>query len=153
MNSKETVRTSEEGGTTTERKTNQRMKCRPTRGVVLPFLHSKFLSSGFKFVVLHTKFIIQLDKKFIVTDTKSSYSKTCFVPLKDTCQNFKPTSWKLWMQLLSNFQIMYRKLLDKKRNFRIFSRGVMSKNLVLSQHLKAHAKTLNPVLENFECGY
>jgi len=92
MNSKETVRTSEEGGTTTERKTNQRMKCRPTRGVVLPFLHSKFLSSGFKFVVLHTKFIIQLDKKFIVTDTKSSYSKTCFVPLKDTCQNFKPTS-------------------------------------------------------------
>jgi len=92
MNSKETVRTSEEGGTTTERKTNQRMKCRPTRGVVLPFLHSKFLSSGFKFVVLHTKFIIQLDKIFIVTDTKSSYSKTCFVPLKDTCQNFKPTS-------------------------------------------------------------
>ena len=45
------------------------------------------------------KFMIQLDKQFIVTDIKSSYLKTCFVPLK------------------------------------------------------THAKTLNPLLENFECSY
>ena len=57
------------------------------------------------------------------------------------------------MQLLSNFQIMYRKLLDKKKKFQNIQSGSNEQKLGLSQHLKAHAKTLNPVLENFECGY
>ena len=57
------------------------------------------------------------------------------------------------MQLLSNFQIMCRKLLDKKKGNLEYSIGSNEQKFGSSQHLKAHAKTLNPVLENFECGY
>ena len=42
-------------------------------------------------------------------------------------------------------------LLDKK--FVVLDTKVHIKKLPLSQPLKAHAKTLNPLLENFECRY
>ena len=42
-------------------------------------------------------------------------------------------------------------LLDKK--FIVLDTNVHIKKLPLSQPLKAHAKTLNPLLENFECRY
>jgi len=42
-------------------------------------------------------------------------------------------------------------LLDKK--FIVLDTNVHIKKLPLSQPLKAHAKTLNPLIENFKCRY